>query len=214
MVDDTLAACCNLDTLGLADVVCTSLTKYFSGAGNVLAGALVLNPDSQFAREIRSLLEIQYEDLFYDRDAVVLEENSRGFEERIPIINSNAVKLAEFLQSHPDVEHVYYPSLSANSNYSDLMRTGGGYGGLLSFVLANPAQTTPQCLDALMIPKGPNLGTSFTLCCPYTILAHYNELEFVESLGVSRYLIRVSVGLEDPDWIIDRFQAALSSAAT
>jgi cystathionine gamma-synthase len=211
MVDDTLAACTNLETLGLADIVCTSLTKYFSGAGNVIAGALILNRECRHANTLRELLETEFEDLLYAEDAIVLEKNSRDFASRIPRINDNALELAEFLQDAPEVEHVYYPSLAENSNYTDLMRPGGGFGGLLSIVLRDAADNTPRFFDALQLPKGPNLGTSFTLCCPYTILAHYNELEFVESLGVSRYLIRVSVGLEDSRWIIDRFQKAMTT---
>jgi cystathionine gamma-synthase len=51
--------------------------------------------------------------------------------------------------------------------------------------------------DALNIAKGPSLGANFTLVCPYTLLAHYTELEWAESFGVDRRLVRVSVGLED-----------------
>ena len=72
------------------------------------------------------------------------------------------------------------------------------------------AQTNAQpFFDALQISKGPNLGTYFSLCCPFTLLAHYQELDWAESCGVSRHLIRMSVGLEDPDDLIDRIQRAL-----
>jgi cystathionine gamma-synthase len=75
--------------------------------------------------------------------------------------------------------------------------------------LKNAAKTAPAFFDALKISKGPNLGTNFSLCCPYTILAHHDELDFVEHCGISRYLVRVSVGLEDPHWLIARFHEAL-----
>ena len=75
--------------------------------------------------------------------------------------------------------------------------------------MRDAAAKTERFFDALQIPKGPNLGTSFTLCCPFTLLAHYRELDFVETCGISRYLIRVSVGLEDSDWQIERFREAL-----
>ena len=57
--------------------------------------------------------------------------------------------------------------------------------------------------------KGPNLGVNFSLCCPFTLLAHYRELDFVERCGVSRHLIRISVGLEEPQDLIDRLDLAL-----
>ena len=53
------------------------------------------------------------------------------------------------------------------------------------------------------------LGTVFSLACPFTLLAHYTELEWAEACGVSRYLIRLSVGLEDPEELWKRLQAAL-----
>ncbi len=209
MIDDTLAACVNLDTLPVADVVATSLTKYFSGAGNVLAGSLVLNRERPFYDRLKALMDEEFEDIFYGEDAIVLERNSRNVGERIPQINQNAARLVEFLAEQPQVADVFYPARVDRANYERHLRSGGGFGGLFSVVLKDAAAKTERFFDALQIPKGPNLGTSFTLCCPFTILAHYRELDFAESCGISRHLIRVSVGLEDSAWQIDRFAEAL-----
>lgn len=76
-----------------------------------------------------------------------------------------------------------------------------GYGCLLSFVLS-PDFNTETFLDTLRVNKGPSLGTNFTLVCPYTMLAHYSELEWAASCGVSSKLIRVSVGLEPIEVIV------------
>lgn len=209
LIDDTLAACVNLDTLPVADVVATSLTKYFSGAGNVLAGSLVLNRERPYYERLKTLLAEEFEDIFYGEDAIVLERNSRDVAERIPRINHNAARLVEFLAEQPQVADVFYPARVDRTNYERFLRPGGGYGGLFSVVLRDAAAKTERFFDALQIPKGPNLGTSFTLCCPFTILAHYRELDFAENCGISRHLIRVSVGLEDSAWQIERFAEAL-----
>ena len=209
LIDDTLAACVNLDTLPVADVVATSLTKYFSGAGNVLAGSLVLNRERPYYERLKTLLAEEFEDIFYGEDAIVLERNSRDIAERIPRINANAARLCEFLAERPEVADVFYPARIDRANYERFLRPNGGFGGLFSVVLRDAAAKTERFFDALQIPKGPNLGTSFTLCCPFTLLAHYRELDFAESCGISRYLIRVSVGLEDSDWQIERFTEAL-----
>jgi cystathionine gamma-synthase len=209
LIDDTLSACVNLDTLPVADVVATSLTKYFSGAGNVLAGSLVLNRERPYYERLKRLLAEEFEDIFYGEEAIVLERNSRDVAERIPKINANAARLCEFLADCPEVANVFYPARVNRANYERHLRPGGGFGGLFSVVLRNAAAKTERFYDALQINKGPNLGTSFTLCCPFTILAHYRELDFAESCGISRHLIRVSVGAEDSDWQIERFAEAL-----
>ena len=91
------------------------------------------------------------------------------------------------------------------------MRSGAGYGCLLSFELKQGRQQAQLVYDALRVSKGPSLGTNFTLACPYTQLAHYDELAWAESCGVAADLLRVSVGLEDPDELWMRFQRALDS---
>jgi cystathionine gamma-synthase len=105
---------------------------------------------------------------------------------------------------------VYYPKFQTPGEYRAFRKPAGGYGGLLSLVLKDAPAATPRFFDALRVSKGPNLGTNYTLACPYTILAHYGELEFAESCGVSRHLVRVSVGLEDPDDLRRRFTEALA----
>ena len=96
--------------------------------------------------------------------------------------------------------------------YERIRRHGGGYGSLLSFLPATPATMAPRIYDALDVSKGPSLGTDFTLACPYTLIAHYRELDWAETHGVSRWLLRVSVGLEDFDDLQARFSLALSRA--
>ncbi len=209
LVDDTLGALVNVDVLPVADVVTCSLTKFFSGGGNVIAGSLVLNSKRANARRLREALEAEYEDLLDAEDAVVLERNSRDCIDRARKINQTAELLCDTLRDHPLVERVDYPKYRDAENYRAFQRPDGGYGGLFSLLLKNAEHSAPRFFDALQIAKGPNLGTNFSLCCPYTILAHFNELDVVEQCGISRYLVRVSVGLEDPEWLIGRFRDAL-----
>ena len=66
--------------------------------------------------------------------------------------------------------------------------------------------------DALDVAKGPSLGTNFTLCCAYTLLAHYKELEWAAEYGVVEDLVRISVGLEERGWLEERVARALKAA--
>jgi cystathionine gamma-synthase len=212
VIDDTLAACINHDVLPLADVVVTSLTKYFSGYGDVLAGSVTLNPASRHADWLRSELADNFEELLIDADVEILERNSRDLRTRVDTMNRNANQLARWLSEQPQVATVYHPSLEAQRfdwmNEHSIISNGG----LLSVVLRNAAVATPVVFDHLEVCKGPNLGTNFTLCCPYTILAHFAELDFVEQCGVSRWLLRISVGTEPIEELQNRFARALRNA--
>ena len=210
IADDTIATNVNIDAFRFADVVTTSLTKYFSGSSDVMAGSLVLNRNSPFYGRFSSYLNQHVEDCFWFEDAVILEKNSRDYEQRVRRINISGQSLAEYLSRHEKIEAVYYPEFSHKAEYAQVAKTGAGYAGLLSVVLRNEARTAPAFYDRLQVSKGPSLGTNFTLACPYTLLAHYPELKWAESCGLSRYLIRVGTGLEEPDELVRRFEAALA----
>ena len=87
------------------------------------------------------------------------------------------------------VSAVHHPCLKAGSS--------PGFGGLFSIVLRHAAATSAPFYDAVRISKGPSLGNNFSLLCPYTLLAHYAELDWAESVGIHRFLLRFSIGLED-----------------
>lgn len=211
VVDDTLAACINDNVIPYADVVVTSLTKYFSGYGDVLAGCAAINPDSRQASWLREELNRDFEELLPDADIEVLEWNSRDVRQRVTTINRNAAIVARRFAGHPLIETVFYPGLISEDGANRRSQAAEGHGGLMSIVLRNPASTTPVFFDHLEVCKGPNLGTNFSLCCPYTILAHYTELDFVESCGVSRWLLRLSIGTEPVDELWSRFERAFAA---
>lgn len=197
VVDDTVATSLNVDVLRYADVVTTSLTKWISGKGDVTAGQITVRADSRFAPNLLSFFHEDCPDgsRLYIADAEVLLENLKGFPLRIAKVNKTALQLVEWLSDHEEIENVWYPALQTRDNYDALRRESGGYGGLFSFVLKNEKKV-PRFFDQLRVSKGPSLGTEFSLVSPYTMLAHYDELDWAEGCGVSQKLIRFSVGLE------------------
>jgi cystathionine gamma-synthase len=212
VVDDTIGTWENVDIRPYADVTFTSLSKFFSGEGNVMAGSLVLNPASAYYAELSQRMHETYEDIFYAGDAIELATNSHSFSERMNLINANALGVAEFLRKHPAVKTVYFPDEINRDAYEKIRRPVGGFGGLFTIELKDPARA-PEFYDALEFCKGPGLGTNFTLVSPYTMLAHFQELSRVEKFGVLPHQLRVSVGLEDQGVIMDRFYRALGLAA-
>jgi cystathionine gamma-synthase len=161
IVDDMIGTWENIDLRPYADVTTTSLSKFFSGEGNVLAGALVLNPDSRHHADFSQRLVESYEDNLYGGDAIELENNSRDFSERMKLVNANALAVVEFLRCHPAIKTIYYPGEVNREEYQAIKKPSGGFGGLFTIELKCP-MSAPGIYDAFEFCKGPGLGTSFT----------------------------------------------------
>jgi cystathionine gamma-synthase len=211
IVDDVLSSPVNIDVGACADLVVPTLTKFIAGPSDVMGGVVLCNPRSPRHAELRAILERQHEELLWGEDAVVIERQACGFVERMRRHNANGLLVAEKLRAHPLVERVWYPKWECAESYEALRRPAGGWGALVSFLPRDASRTAPPIYDALEVSKGPSLGTVFTLACPFTLLAHFDELEWAESCGVPRHLIRLSVGLEDPVELWGRIERALGS---
>lgn len=212
IVDDTIATVVNVDAFRVADVVTTSLTKAFSGTGDVMAGSVILNRDSKHYPAFSTFLNQNADHEIWRGDAVALEKNSRDFASRVGVMSRNSTALFEHLRKHPKVAKTWHSSVDGGPGYRHIQREGGGHGCLVSFVLKDAARASPLVHDALRLCKGPSLGTNFSLACPYVLLAHYDELDWAESCGADRHLIRVSAGLEPLEDLIARFDEALAVA--
>lgn len=210
IIDDTIATVAHVDGFRAGDVLTASLTKSFSGAGDVLAGSVILNRASAHYAAFSAFLKAHADHELWPSDAVALELNSRDLERRAEVMSRNCRALADHLRAHPRVEKVWHAAADGGAGFEFIRRANGGYGCLFSFLLKDAARTSPPFYDGLRVSKGPSLGTNFTLVCPYTLLAHYTELDWAEQCGVPRHLIRVSAGLEDTTDLIARFDEALA----
>ena len=214
VVDDTVANSSNVDIVKYCDIIVSSLTKVFSGDSNVMAGSLLLNKQGKYYKQLKEFMNEDYEDFFWEQDAIYLERNSRDFKNRSKVMNYNAEKVLELFENSPLISKIYYPSVSSNASkrhYDIVKRADGGYGALMSIVFND--ETDAICFfNTVKLSKGPSLGTSFTLVCPYAILAHYNELEEVAKWGVDPNLVRLSIGMEKTDELLSTLKEALDAA--
>jgi len=203
VVDDTTCSVANIDVSGFADVVLSSLTKWISGKGDVMAGQVTICEHSAFYSDFIEYLEgnCPGASRLFASDARVLSRNITDFSDRIVRSNDNGEAVADMLFEHHGIENVFYPKFTTPELYNALKREGGGYGGLISFVLKNKKKA-PKFFDQLRISKGPSLGTDFSLACPYTLLAHYDELPWAEACGLDKSLIRISLGNEKKEFIL------------
>ena len=188
--------------------------------------SLVLNPNSRHYHDLKATLTEHYEDHYYPEDAVYLERNSRDYRNRISRVNDNAYDVCEYLHSRSldddstsstgkAIKRVYYPRYSTPELYDQARRLTtlgkGGYGSLFSLTFTSLA-ASQAFYDSLGCAKGPSLGTSFTLASPYTILAHYPELDWAAGYGVERGLVRIAVGEEDPAVLRKMFETSVKAA--
>jgi cystathionine gamma-synthase len=211
VADDVVATPVNVDLKYHADLIATSLTKFVAGTCDVMGGALICNPHSRLHAELKAIVSAQHEELLWGGDARVLDERALSFPHRMRRHNENGLFIAEHLRRHPAIERVWYPKWEFNEVYEAVRRRPhGGWGSLITFLPKGAERTSPLIYDRLEVCKGPSLGTVFTLACPFTLLAHYTELDWAESCGVPRNLIRLSIGLEEPEELWQRIERALA----
>lgn len=224
IVDDTIGTFLNVCILDVADIIVTSLTKAFSGFANVMGGSVVLNPRSKFYGDFRGFMEASYHNEVYSQDLAQLEVNSRSFVARSTRMNMTAKILVDYLQSdvnpHPEqspLRWVYYPTTCwSASNYRSMMRSPmndfiPGYGCLftLEFHSLCAAATFFNALD---VHKGPSLGANVTLAQPYVQTVFHKQKEWAAKYSLSETIVRISVGLEDPAYLIRVFSTAIQAA--
>lgn len=217
-----------------ASLIINSLTKYIGGHGNVLGGAVTdtgLYDWSQFPNiydyykkgdpRTWGLLQIRKKGL-RDFGAALSPDAAHqialGAETlalRMERSCANALVLAEFLNEHEAVKKVYYPGLGDHPEY-DLTRDLFRYpGAILSFELRDDIDLF-ECMNRFdLVVLSSNLGDNRTLAIPVSHTIYYEMgPERRASMGIDESLIRVSVGIEDPEDLIGDFQHALDPASS
>lgn len=209
MVDNTIATAALQQPMALgADIVLLSLTKFLCGNASVLGGAVV-GPEAlvedvrwnttEFVGAILQPFEAWLMLQFLDTLSLRMERHSE-----------NAQAVAEFLAQHPKVQHVNYPGLPDHPQHELAQRQMKADGGLLSFVVPGGMGGAARVMDAVeLIVHAVTFGTSRTICMhPATITHEHMTPEERAAAGIDDGLIRLSVGLEDPqDLIADLDQA-------
>lgn len=209
MVDPTIASVYNVNLLPFADLVVTSLTKYASVEGDVMIGALAVNPNSPFYGDL-ILRTSGYYQPAYSRDLSRLAYEMQIAPEVVGRMNVNAQRLTSFLEKHPAVSKVH---VAHNSTHAGLVaKSRGALGVVITIELSGNME---KFYDAVKVMKGPSFGARFTLLCPFMYLAHYDLVTsdegraLLKSVRINPELIRVSVGEENYEQIEAVFCQAL-----
>jgi cystathionine gamma-synthase len=223
VIDDTISSFASVDLLGAADIIVSSLTKTFSGYADVMGASAVPSPTLPKYDELKSLFTADYEPTLYIRDAEVLESNSRNYLERSAKLNANAEVLVSYLQTCAEnpascVSKVYYPTvLPSLPNYKAYMRPATaeftpGYGCLFSFEFESIA-TMKAFYEVIgdYIHISPHLGAHLTLVLTYVKALYAKTLDWAQEFDLRETQMRVSMGLEEPEELIEVFRLALEA---
>lgn len=199
--DNTFATPWSVNITPYCDIIFESLTKFASGAGDVMGGVIFIPEDSRLNS---TSIEYMKSDILplYKRDLHRLAYLVSGYEERVRSITKNALDLYKTLSESPNISELFsvYTGTS-RENWNKIKRHENSFCGVLSFV---PEGDFSSFYDSINLPKGPSLGSEFPLLMPYTLLAHYKEtktekgLSYLKQIGLSPYLLRLSVSVDDP----------------
>ncbi len=210
LVDNTFCSPLSQKPLDLgADVVLHSATKFLNGHSDLLAGAAagdraVIGRIKRLRRTLGGTLD--------PHAAFLVLRGIKTLSLRIDKHNSNAQSLAEFLESHKKVLRVNYPGLRSHPQHDLAKKQMRGYGGMLSFELKGTKKDAMKFTESLELATlGASLGSVETLVThPATITHLQLTRRERERTGISDTLIRVAVGIEDAEDIIDDFSRALA----
>lgn len=213
LVDNTIASPFNFNPFDYdVDFIAHSTTKALNGCNDHLGGVLIAR-NAAIRAKVQAFVE-QLNLSMDPADAHVLNHNLDGFHRRMKKMNANAHKLAEYLQNHPKVKQVWYPGLPNHPDHAIAQKYLRGNGSLLSFLLEGDLERNTRLFyDALGAPfaKGPTIGSEQSLACLYVILAHYfDSPEKLVQMGLDKYLVRMTVGVEDSAEIIHAVESALA----
>lgn len=213
IVDNTFATPYLQRPLDLgADIVVHSATKYLNGHGDILAG--VSCGTKEMMEKVRFVgLKNFTGAVMSPNDAYLMIRGMRTLGVRMDRHCENAMKVAEFLESHPAISVVNYPGLKSFPQHELAKKQMSKFGGIMSFEIKGGVDAGRKLLNSLEIcTLAVSLGDTTTLIEHPASMTHstYSKEELAEA-GIPEGLVRLSVGLENAEDIIEDLKQALDS---
>lgn len=210
--DNTFASPYNQRPLEIgADLVVSSSTKYLGGHSDIVGGSIVIKDQDQYAEKI-SYLQNAVGAIPSPFDCYLLTRSIKTLSVRMQKHNENGEKVANFLESHPKVIKIHYPG--TDQKYKSIAsKQMNGFGGMMSIVLDTNLEGVNTFLSHLKIfTLAESLGGVESLIEHPAIMTHASiDKKIRDSLGISDSLLRLSVGIEDVEDIIDDLNQALDT---
>ncbi|WP_104690780.1 cystathionine gamma-synthase [Helicobacter heilmannii] len=209
IVDNTFATPYLQNPLNLgADIVVHSATKYLGGHSDVVAGLVTTN-DPKLAQEI-GFLQNAIGGVLGPQDSWLIQRGIKTLAVRMQAHEKNAISVAKFLQAHPKVQEVHYPGLASHPHHALAKTQMRGFGGMLSFILKDESKAVAFIEGLKVFALAESLGGVESLVSVPALMTHACiPKEQRLKAGVANGLVRLSVGIEDIEDLIEDLEQAL-----
>ncbi len=212
LIDATLATPFNIRPVDYGiNYVLHSATKYLGGHNDLLAGVVLGSAESLASVErLRGIMG----GINSAHNCYLLQRGLKTFQLRMQRHNENGLAIAKFLETHPAVEHVYYPGLASHPQHELASRMMKGFGGLVTFELkAKEWTAAARVVDACRVFRiAPSLGGVESLIEQPFVMSYFNlTADERKKFGIPDNMIRIAAGIEDSADLITDLEDALEA---
>ncbi len=191
-----------------ADLVVHSTTKYLNGHSDSVGGVVVAarDDDSDWLKFIQNAEGA----ILSPFDSFLVLRGTKTLALRMAQHSANGLALAQFLASDPAVKKVYYPGLPTHPQHELARRQMNGFGGMLTFDVGSFEAAKSVCNRVQLMALAESLGGVETLICHPASMTHASvPPDRRAEIGLTDSMVRISVGIEDPQDLIDDLRQAL-----
>lgn len=197
-------------TLG-ADIVIHSATKYLGGHSDVVSGLVVVNTE-ELAKRLH-FIQNSTGGVLGPFDSFLLIRGIKTLAVRMDRHNENSKIISEYLKSREEIEKVYYPGFEDHPGYQIQTKQAKGYGGVISFVLSDKIDYKKFLSNLELITFGESLGGVESLICHPASMTHAAiPYDIRQEVGIVDNLIRLSVGIENSQDLLEDLTSALKKS--
>jgi cystathionine beta-lyase/cystathionine gamma-synthase len=191
-----------------ADIAVYSATKYLAGHNDVVAGAVVTRTPELSERI--AFFQNAVGGILGPQDAWLTLRGLKTLPLRMARQQENALRIAEWLSTHPHVRKVYHPGLPGHPGRDILQREGIGYGGMIAFEVDDPARVPGILSGVKVLLFAESLGGVESLITYPALQTHADvDPDTLRRLGIHDRLLRLSIGIEEAQDLIDDLEAVL-----
>ena len=198
--DNTFATPCIQQPLDYGfDIVVHSATKYLNGHSDIIGGIIVIGDNVELAEKI-AFLQNAIGAIAGPFDSFLALRGLKTLSLRMKQHNSSAMALAQWLEQHPTIQKVIYPGLKSHPQHELACRQMKGFGGIISFVAKPGTKISTKLASCQLFTLAESLGGVESLIEHPGIMTHASIPKAKrEALGISDEMVRLSVGIEDPE---------------